>query len=114
MRNRRRDSSRVPGYGMETNGTGVPRKLEENVRDVGSVTPLRVVKEKRSEVSTNRGHVRKHLNKRKLKRRTNGMKRTMMTKNESAIDLLPLLLLRTMKQTTQAKMMNEGGGGKVA
>ena len=38
----------------------------------------------------------------------------MMAKNESTIDLLPLSPLHTMKQTTQVKMMNEGGGGKVA
>ena len=35
-----------------------------------------------------------------------------MTKNESAIDLPPLLPLRIMKQTTEVKMKNEGGGGK--
>ena len=99
---------------METNGTGVPRKLEVNVRDVGSVTPIRVVKGRRSEVSTKMGRVRKHLIKRKLKRRTRGMEKTMMAKNKSAIDLPPLLPMHTMKQTTQVKMKNEVGGGKVA
>ena len=39
MRNHRRDNNPAPGYGMETNGTGVPRKLEVNVRDVGSINP---------------------------------------------------------------------------
>ena len=37
-----------------------------------------------------------------------------MTKNESAIDLPLLSPLRVMKQTTQVKMKNEGGGTKVA
>ena len=41
---------------MGTNGTGVPRKLKVNVRDDGPVTLLRVAKERRSEVSTKRGH----------------------------------------------------------
>ena len=99
---------------MGTNGTGVPRKLEANVRDVGSITLLRVAKGRRSKVSTKRGRVRMHLNKSKPKRRSSGVKKSMMAKNESAIDLPPLSPLRTMRQTTPVKMMNEGGGGKVA
>ena len=64
MKTHRRDNNPALGYGMETNGTGVPRKQEVNVRDVGSATTHRVVKGRRSEVSTKRGHVKKHLNKR--------------------------------------------------
>ena len=86
MRNHRRDNNPAPGYGMETNGTDVPRKLEVNVKDVGSVTTHQVVKGKHSKVSTKRGHVRRHLNKRKPKRRTRGRKRTIMTKNKSTIN----------------------------
>ena len=112
--NHRSDNNPALGYGMETNGTGVPRKQEVNVRDVGSATTHRVVKGKHSEVSTKRGHVRKHLNKRKPKRRTRGRKRTIMTKNESAIDSPPLSPLHTMKQTTQEKMKNEGGAERWA
>ena len=37
-----------------------------------------------------------------------------MTKNKSTKDLPQLLPLHTMKQTTQVKMTNEGGGGMVA
>ena len=60
-----------------------------------------------------KGGIKKYLT-RNPKRRTRGMKRTTMTKNESAIDLPPLLPLCVMKLATQVKMKNEGGGGKVA
>ena len=36
MRNRKRDNFAVSECGMGTNGTGVQRKLDENVRDNGS------------------------------------------------------------------------------
>ena len=98
---------------MRTNGIGVPRKLEVNGRDNGSVTLLRVAKERHSEVSTKRGHKRTHQNKRKPKRRSRGMKKPMMGKNESATVLRPLSPLLPMRQTTPAIMMNEGGGGEV-
>ena len=67
MRNRKRDNFPVSECGMGTNGTGVPRKLEENVRVDGSVNLLRVVKGRHSEVSTRKGHERTHRNKRNRK-----------------------------------------------
>ena len=99
--------------GMGTNGTGDPRKLEENVRDDGSVTLLRVAKGRQSEVSTRNGHKRMHRNKRKPKRRSRGKKKPMMGKNKSITVLPPLSPLLPMRQTTPAIMMNEGGGGEV-
>ena len=56
----KRDNFPISECGMETNGTGVPRKLGENVRDDGSVTLLRVVKRRHSEFSTRNGHERVH------------------------------------------------------
>ena len=113
MRNRKRDNFPISECGMGTNGTGAPRKLEENVRDDGSVTLLRVVKGRHIEASTRNGHKRKHQNKRKLKRRARGKKKPMMGKNKNLIVLLPLSPLLPMRQTTPAIMMNERGGGEV-
>ena len=50
----------------ETNGIGVPKKLEVNVRDAGSITLPQVAKGRHSKVATKKGHLRMQLNKRDL------------------------------------------------
>ena len=82
-----RDNFPLSECGMGTNGTGVPRKLEENVRDDGSITLMRVAKGRHSEVSIRNGHERMHRNKRKPNRRARGKKKPVMGKNESIIVL---------------------------
>ena len=79
------------------------------MRDDGSVTLLRVVKGRHSEVSTRNGHERTHRNKRKPKRRSRGKKQPMMGKNENITVLPPLSPLLPMRQIIPAIMMNERG-----
>ena len=87
------------GCGTESNGIGVPKKLEVKVRDAGFVTLPQVAKGRHSKVSTKRGHLRKHRNKRNLKRRVRGRKKPMMEKKGSTNDLPLLSPLPTMRQT---------------
>ena len=68
---------------MGTNSTGDPRKLEENVRDDGSVTLLRVAKGRHSEVSTRNGTRKDHTDTRENRKEDQeGMKKPMMGKNK--------------------------------
>ena len=112
MRNPIRGNFPASGCGTETNGIGVPKKLEVNVRDAGSVTLPQVAKGRHSKVATRKGHLRMHLNKRNLIGRVRGRKKPLMEKKGSAINLPPLLPLPTMRQTIPVIMRNEDGGGK--
>ena len=69
MRNPKTGNFPASGCGMETNGIGVPKKQEVNVRDDGSVTLPQVAKGRHLKVSIKRVHLRTHLNQRKLKRK---------------------------------------------
>ena len=113
MRNPRRDNFPASGCGMETNCIGVPKKLEVNVRDAGSITLLQVVKGRHSKGSTERGCLRMHLNQRNLKRRARGRYKPMMEKKRSAINLLLVSPPPTMRQTIPVIMRNDDGGRKV-
>ena len=55
MKNPKPDNFPAPGCGTETNGIGVPKKQEVNVKDAGSATPQLVVKGRHLKVSRKRG-----------------------------------------------------------
>ena len=113
MRNPKLDNFPAPGCGMETNGIGVPKTQELNVRDAGSITLELVAKGRHLKASRKRGCRRIHLNQRKSKRKARDRKKPKMKREGSTCDLPPLSPLLTVRLTIPVIMMNENGGGKV-
>ena len=75
MRSPKPDNYPEPGCGTETSGIGAPKKQEGNVKDVGSVTPQLVVKEKCLKGSRKRECRRNYLNQREWKTKARDTKK---------------------------------------